>query len=259
MKQLALFFLTTWRWWIWFVLLSVFSAIYKSPKIRAKFKGQFGEKVVRKVLNNLPEEYIVLNDILLSKEAGTSQIDHIVLSPYGIFVIETKNYKGIITGSDNMANWCQNIYGHKKTFMNPVNQNIGHVKTLRKHLIEFGDLPIVPIVVFISDCNLKINTKYPVIYAKQLLQCVLKLSNKPVLGTARVNSIKEKLLADNITDKKARKKHNEEVKTKKGVSQQSKANGKCPCCGGVLIAKQGQFGAFLGCENYPKCKYTDNI
>ena len=158
-----------------------------------------------------------------------------------------------------MANWCQNIYGHKNTFFNPVIQNKGHVKAIKSHLIEFEDIPFIPVVVFISDCTLKISTKYPVVYASQLLQVILKFSDKQVIGNNRLNAIKEKLLSDNITDKEIRKQHVESVKSKKGPSQQYTPKDKCPCCGGNLVTRQGKYGAFLGCENYPKCKYIKNV
>jgi DNA topoisomerase I len=32
--------------------------------------------------------------------------------------------------------------------------------------------------------------------------------------------------------------------------------GKCPRCGGNLVEREGKFGKFLGCRNYPKCKFT---
>ena len=60
-------------------------------------KGFIGEKTVASELDRLPsEEYRILNDVLISFGSGSSQIDHIVISIYGIFVIETKNYKGWI-------------------------------------------------------------------------------------------------------------------------------------------------------------------
>ncbi len=34
---------------------------------------------------------------------------------------------------------------------------------------------------------------------------------------------------------------------------------KCPECGGNLVVKKGPYSSFLGCENYPKCKYTAPI
>ena len=74
-------------WYIW--LLVLLTAVYRvfTPTI----KGWFGEKKVAGYLSRLPEECTVLNDVILPTETGTTQIDHIVVSPYGVFVIETKN------------------------------------------------------------------------------------------------------------------------------------------------------------------------
>ena len=64
-------------------------------------KGKIGEnKVSRALCANLDKEYCFLNDVIIPDNiGGTTQIDHIVLSPYGIFVIETKNLKGWIFGT----------------------------------------------------------------------------------------------------------------------------------------------------------------
>lgn len=71
--------------------------------------GKAGEKRVARKLDWLPKEYIILNDIMLPTQYGTTQIDHIVVSPYGIFVIETKNYKGWIFGHENSEEWKQSL------------------------------------------------------------------------------------------------------------------------------------------------------
>lgn len=39
----------------------------------------------------------------------------------------------------------------------------------------------------------------------------------------------------------------------------SSAIASCPKCGGKLVERCGKFGNFMGCENYPKCKFTKNI
>ena len=57
----------------------------------------------------LPSEYYVMDDVVLNTVRGTTQIDHIVISKYGVFVIETKNYRGIIYGNDDSKKWNQNI------------------------------------------------------------------------------------------------------------------------------------------------------
>ena len=73
-------------WYIW--LLVLVTAVYRVFK--PTIKGWFGEKMMAGYLSRLPEEYTVLNDVILPTETGTTQIDHIVVSPYGVFVIETK-------------------------------------------------------------------------------------------------------------------------------------------------------------------------
>ena len=92
--------------------------------LKPKINGIIGEKVVASKLSKLPEQqYKILNDIMLRTNYGTTQIDHIVISVYGIFVIETKNYKGWITGTEYGEYWTKNMYGKKYTFRNPIKQN----------------------------------------------------------------------------------------------------------------------------------------
>lgn len=79
------------------VAFVVFRAIRNSPK----YKGKAGEKHVHKILMQLPEQYAVLNDVVLQTTSGTTQIDHVVVSKYGVFAIETKNYRGEIYGDDD--------------------------------------------------------------------------------------------------------------------------------------------------------------
>lgn len=60
------------------------------------WKGKYSEKLVNNKIQELPEEYVVFNDLLFESNGYSTQIDHIVVSPYGVFVIETKGYKGWI-------------------------------------------------------------------------------------------------------------------------------------------------------------------
>ena len=53
-------------------------------------------------------EYYRLNNITLPlANGGSTQIDHIIVSVHGIFVIETKNYKGWIYGNEKQRQWTQ--------------------------------------------------------------------------------------------------------------------------------------------------------
>jgi hypothetical protein len=71
------------------------SAIFIKLKIPI-WKGKYSEKLVYKKMLQLPDEYTIFNDLLFESNGHSTQIDHIVVSPYGVFVIETKGYKGWI-------------------------------------------------------------------------------------------------------------------------------------------------------------------
>ena len=83
------------------LFLVIFGFIFLVKKI-PEIRGHIEEKKVSAFLATLPSyEYKIFNDILLATESGTTQIDHIVVSRFGIFVIETKSYRGWITGNEN--------------------------------------------------------------------------------------------------------------------------------------------------------------
>jgi len=121
-----------------------------------KFKGVIGEYSVAKKLRRLNKnDYIVYNDIYLKNKGRSKQIDHLVLSVYGIFVIETKNYKGWIFGNENSKYWTQTLYKNKYKIFNPVIQSWSHINFLKQISSEFTDLKYFPIVVFAGSGKLK--------------------------------------------------------------------------------------------------------
>ncbi len=75
---------------IYIFAILFFIAALIVDKNRTKIIGFAGEFWVRKELNKLPKEYLYLSDVMLEVDGKTTQIDHIVFSKYGIFVIETK-------------------------------------------------------------------------------------------------------------------------------------------------------------------------
>ena len=142
----------------WWVILA-FVAIGIIKAFKPFIKGKVGEFAValhvKLYLKDV--QYILLNDCTLPDEqSGTTQIDHILLSPYGIFIIETKNYKGWIFGSERQKLWTQKIFKKSYIFQNPLHQNYKHQKVLEQVLADI----ITPeylhsIVVFMSDCEFK--------------------------------------------------------------------------------------------------------
>ena len=92
--------------------------------LKSTFKGFLGESVINVAMWLKLEKdiYHRLNGITLPRaNGGSTQIDHIIVSVYGIFVIETKNYKGWIYGSETQRQWTQSFpNGSKFKFQNPL-------------------------------------------------------------------------------------------------------------------------------------------
>ena len=99
---------------ILFIGLVIILFVWKVWLSKPENIGKIGEKRVARKLSWLSDEYITLNDVLLPTRNGTTQIDHIVVSPYAIFIIETKNYKGRIFGHQDSEEWTQSLLGKRR-------------------------------------------------------------------------------------------------------------------------------------------------
>ncbi|BCN30279.1 nuclease-related domain-containing protein [Anaeromicropila herbilytica] len=110
--------------------------------------GDIGENIVANKLMELDDNYIVNHNV----HYGKSQIDHIVVCPTrkSVFVIETKNWRGIITGTYNENKWIQNKNGDIKYLDNPIKQNQYHCSQVKKVYPSYN---IYNIVVFINNRN----------------------------------------------------------------------------------------------------------
>ena len=249
------------NWWIIFIVAVLIISILSRS---ATVKGCFGELMVRFALSFLPQKkYIRLDDILLRENDETHQIDHIVISRYGIFVIETKNYKGWIFGTEAQHQWTQSIYGKKYHFENPIIQNRGHICALNALLQKNGVDGVIDafhsIVTFPGDCELK-NHPAGVIKWGALSKTIKTFSVEEVLQQETVDKIVQIIKDANHTSMKDRAFHVQSVRQKRAQAQKNDAISKykntCPRCGAPLVLRKGKYGSFYGCSRYPKCRYT---
>jgi DNA-directed RNA polymerase subunit RPC12/RpoP len=237
-----------------FVLLLLFVFRINLPQI----KGSFGEARVSSLLEKLnANEYKVFNNVLIKTKNGTSQIDHIVISIYGIYVIETKNYSGWIFGNENSEYWTQIIYKAKTKFRNPVKQNWAHIYALKEAFPELKHAAYYPIVAFAGGGELKnIDSKMPVIYDYEIIKSIMEKTEIQNLTVEQVDNMCEKLNKINIRDKTIIRKHINNVRNNTYERIQKENSLICPRCGGKLIIRKGPYSTFYGCSNYPKCRYT---
>lgn len=164
-----------------------------------------GEEEVKKVLSKI-SGYKLLNDIMIRKENGTSQIDHILVGKKGVFVIETKDYSGTIRGEEYSKYWTQSINKRKNHFYNPIRQNYGHVKSVEK-LIKEKDI-YISLIVFTNKSKLKgLKTETPVIQVKKLKKFIRKYKSNIKLSNNQIEDIYKSLKRGNVQSSRARRKH----------------------------------------------------
>ena len=221
-------------------------------------KGFIGELKVNIKLHLLGSQFVTISNLLIeTKDGNTSQIDHIVLSEYGIFVIETKNYKGWIFGNENSEDWQQVIYSEKFYFRNPIKQNKSHIYALKDILCDFPNVKYYPIVVFVGSATLKqISVSSPVIYANDLRATIKQNCFNRCLTIDEVQNIKLRLKSSDVSKNVSRKQHITNIKHNIAEKQFKVNNLICPWCNGKLVLRSGVHGQFYGCSNYPKCKFT---
>lgn len=252
-----------------------------------QLKGNVGERRIQKLLESLGEDVKIFNDLYVPKKSGEmTQIDHVLLSSHGIFVIETKNYTGWIFGSENQRNWTQTIYKKKSRFYNPVMQNNTHIKALQNYLNM--DVTLHSIIVFSNAATFKFKEPFQqahVIQTKHLKRTIKQYTTQEISDEqfSRISKMLHTLIPETKQQKKEiKKRHLEHVKqiakpksAKKNMSKVKvepitagpvivepvsvAKDATCPKCGSNLIIRNGKRGSFYGCQGFPKCRFTRDL
>lgn len=189
-------------------------------------KGRVGEILVNflTLINLDMEKNYFLKHVTLATADGTTQIDHILLSPFGIFVIETKNMKGWIFGSIHQKVWTQKIFNAIYRFQNPEHQNYKHKKTLQE-LLNLADDQLHSVVVFTGDCEIKTPMPDNIVKAVDYIDYI-KSKKKIIFTNHQLVEMCEVITKNRlaVTDEVdlAHSKHTNEIKKKKEISRKSK-------------------------------------
>ena len=234
------------------ILIVVFGAgliIFSLPSV----KGKIGEARVNSVLKRLAKNnggYLIHDVTIPGENNKTSQIDHILLTERGIFVVETKNYAGRIYGSEKQREWTQVLaYGNTKNKLyNPVMQNGTHIYRLKDIINE--DIRMFSVVVFVRADISNVDSDY--VYSLYELKHILKDHNDAI-DSLVLKKCYDTIMEYKLNPIKTNKEHVQEIRQmKKDID-----NNICPRCGGKLILRKSKSGnQFYGCENYPNCKFT---
>lgn len=249
----------------------------KNPYISVYFnKGRLGEFYTYKYLKALDGYRKFLFNVYLPKENGeTTEVDVILLHESGIYVFESKNYSGWIFGTETQQYWTQTLpvgngKSQKSKFLNPIIQNKVHLKWLHEFLDCEPQIPLYSYIVFSDRCTLKNITltsgHHFVINRYNILSAVQ--GNSEHVGTRltseKIDILYERLYPLTQIDEAQKLMHIENIQRKQQAITKSEKTMKCPQCGGALVVRTASKGErkgkqFLGCSNYPKCKYIKNI
>jgi hypothetical protein len=139
-----------------------------------------GEASVQNVIvaNFPPPNHHLLNNVTIPFQAGTTQIDHILVSTKGIFIIETKNYSGWIFGDEKSKQWMQILYKVKNRFQNPIHQNFLHVRVIEQLLDFLPKEHVHSIVVFTGSGQFKTPIPNGVVHLDQLADYLKKFQGE---------------------------------------------------------------------------------
>ena len=208
-------------------------------------RGNKGEKQIKDVLGKIKAYHKALNDITFVNEKSemTHQIDHILIHPHGVFVIETKNYYGNIISDTHDSFWMKEVRGESIKINNPLKQNKSHSVIVNRLLNKKYD--VIPVVVFVKN-NAPYIGDENVINKKDLLLFIDSYPYEKELTKEDIDYI-YKTLKSNKSDA-SKKEHIENIGYLKQIKKEIKdeisyaiESGTCPRCDSKMIVDGYQY------------------
>jgi ribosomal protein L37AE/L43A len=244
---------------LWYLIpLALLTGLLKSPWFKG-FLGEFQVNLFLKLFLS-KDKYHLIKNVTLPTEDGTTQIDHILVSQYGVFVIETKNMKGWIFGSAHQKQWTQKIFRHSSKFQNPIHQNYKHLKVLESCL-NINPESIFSVIVFVGDSTFKTDMPRNVTYAGGCIKYI-KSINAVILSQEQVHDVISTIMGGRLQPSiKTNREHVAHVKKIIGSKKNEKT---CPKCRSGMVLRESKKGSnagnkFWGCSTFPKCRAVVKI
>ena len=141
----------------------------KNAKIQPARIGEIGEYKINIQLDQFSKDCRHFHDLLVSNprsKTGYSQIDHVLITPYAVFVIETKNYSGEIKGNRKEKNWT---VSNRFKMYNPILQNYGHIKVVEGILSDFQTVPFISMISFTMRARFNVDPELRKIGSNELV------------------------------------------------------------------------------------------
>ena len=204
------------------------------------------------------------HNVTLPTGGGTTQVDHVFVSVFGVFVVETKNMGGWIFGSERNRQWTQVFpTGQKYKFQNPLRQNYGHVRAIENSLAGVG-LPkgaVKSVVVFVGDADFKTEIPQNVTAGFGEAGRYIRSFKARILSEGQVAEICTAIETGRLkpswgTDRQ----HVQNLRRRDDGSEPRL----CPRCGRKMVLRTARRGSatgtqFWGCEGFPACRMVRNV
>ena len=131
------------------------------------------------------------------------------------------------------------------------------MRFLRHILHESTSIPIIPIVVFNNEAELKVNVQHHIVVNRYYLtDAIMRYRDIVMNEETRLRIIKTLNNYLVYADKEKKAQHIDNIYVRENRTSRLLNNGICPECGGHLVQRNRRYGSFYGCSNYPKCRYT---
>lgn len=157
-------------------IIGLFALIANQRKQSSNVPLDKCERYVAKELDRLsPKVYRIFHNIVIPSQGNTeyTEIDHVIVSPRGIFCVETKSHHGLIFGSSNRPKWTQVLRKQKYSVPNPLWQNYKHTKAIETLLQGILKSKVESFVVFPNVYKLKVDNKDVFDGTEELLDAIV--------------------------------------------------------------------------------------
>lgn len=241
----------------WLIAAWLLHGLSKTPWAR----GHLGELQVklRAWLGLSGDTYQAFHNVTLRIATGTTQIDHVFISIYGVFVLETKHMRGVIKVGEREARWTQ-AFGRKRfEFQNPLRQNYRHLKALEA-VLGVAPEQLHSLVVFTGSARLKGDVPANVMRGAAFVRYIKKMRT-PLFTPAQASALAQVLRQQRLAPTRAtHRAHVAQFKRRGAVA----ATPSCPVCGELMHLRTAKNGStpratFWGCSGFPQCRGTQRV
>lgn len=240
----------------WLLPLAFAIGLLKSPWI----KGYLGELLVRLFAHwRLGKQtYRRLHNVTLPTPDGTTQIDHVSLSRYGIFVVETKNLSGWIFGSERQAQWTQKLYRRTFKFQNPLRQNYKHLKALEAAL-GINPEHLHSVITFVGGSTFKTEVPAKVTQGIGFIRYI-KSFQQPLFSEAEVDAMLQTLQTGRRALTLAtQRKHVEAIKFRRDPTGKRQVREYSRAMLTRAMKPEPKIEEHRGCAAFPNCWNMQNL